>query len=675
MALIVVLAVLVTSSPTRADHAPAGHHPVDHAPADALPRAPEQVLVRWTEPLDVLERAAVLARLPSGDTPWPWPAGTAPDRVAITARVDALPLPGVGAGELARLARALTLDPFVEFAEVDRLIELGAPPSTRSYLAPLPDDPLFGLQWGLRNTGQRYESATSTVVGEPGVDVRALEAWSVSRGDPRVRVGVIDTAIDVGHPDLGDAVVEQRSTLDDRDAATKPGVHGTAVAGVIAARGRDGFGMTGLAPEVSIVSVVAFEELAARASTTTLGTILAAFEMAGTLDVDVINASWVTSDPSPLLLAAVADAGVPVVAASGNEGAVLTADTGRFPAGFTLPNLVSVTAIDPRGQVPAFANVGAEVIDVGAPGAFIATPGLGVGHVWAEGTSFAAPFVTAALALAVEVAPYATVEDMVDAVSWTSRPLPSLQRTTRSGGLLDAAALVRGVQRPVCRPDRLPAPAFVDVDDGGVHRDGIACVATTGVALGREDDTFAPDEWVTRAQLATFLARLLVLAGVDPDDPVLPVVPVDPEAPESPATVMIPSAVSDLSGRGGFVDVPPDSVHAPSIALLARLEIVVGDEDGLFHPDLAVNRGQMASVLVRTHLALTGLEQEPSRRWFVDTTLNVHADAADLARDLGIVRGVTRSEYRPGVPTLRGQMASFLARAMDALAREGVILG
>lgn len=666
-----MLAVLLASSPTRADPAP-----TDQTPADALPRSPEQVLVRWTEHLDDHARAAVLLGLSSEQIPWSWTAGTATTRVAITARVDALPMPGARAGELARVARALAAHPLVEFAEVDRLIEVGASSSsTLRHLVPVPDDPLFGLQWGLRNTGQRYESAASTVTGEPGVDVRALEAWSSSRGDPRIRVGVIDTAIDVGHPDLAGAIVEERSTLGGREAATEPGVHGTAVAGIIAARGRDGFGMVGLAPEVSIVSVVAFEELAARGSSTTLSTILAAFEVASALDVDVINASWVTSDPSPLLLAAVADAGVPVVAAAGNEGAVLTADTGRFPAGFTLPNLVSVTAIDPSGRIPVFANVGVEVIDVGAPGAFIATPGLGVGHVWAEGTSFAAPFVTAALALAVDVAPYASVEDMVDAVSWTSRPLPSLQRTTRSGGLLDAAALVRGVQRPVCRPDGLPAPSFVDVDERSVHRDGIACVAARGVALGRNDDTFAPDEPVTRAQLATFLARLLVLAGVDPDDPVLPVGPLDPEVPDSVTTATIPSVVDQPSGAGGFPDVPHDSVHAPSIALLARLEIVVGDADGLFRPDDAVNRGQMASVLVRTHLALTGTQLQPSRRWFVDTTLNVHADAADLARDLGIVRGVTRSQYLPGAPTRRGQMASFLARALDALAREGVILG
>lgn len=635
MALLVALALLVTSTSLTTRGAAHAEPGIDDG---AVRRAPEQVLVRWADDLDVDERAAVLRRRSVDAALRSGSVDAVPDLTPITARIDAVALPGAVPRELADVARALAADPLVELAEPDRVIEIGAPstrsagpvpapgPAPMSRLAPLPDDPLFGLQWGLRNTGQRYESATSTVVGQPGIDVRALEAWMTTRGDPRIQVGVIDTAIDVDHPDLEGAVVVQRSTLGLSDTALEPGVHGTAVAGVIAARGGDGFGMTGLAPEVSIVSVVAFEELAARASTTTLGTILAAFEVAGTLDVDVINASWVTSDPSPLLLSAVADAGVPVVAASGNEGAVLTADTGRFPAGFTLPNLVAVTAIDPSGRVPSFANVGAEVIDVGAPGSFIATPGLGAGHVWAEGTSFAAPFVTAALALAIEVAPYAGVDDVVDAVSWTSRPLPSLQRATRSGGLLDAAALVRGVQRPVCRPDQLPAPDFDDVDDADVHRDGIACVAGTGVALGRADGTFGPDEPVTRAQLATFLARLLVLAGVDPDDPVLPVLPVDPELPDTPDTPTAPdlpiapdtpTAPSSADARGtdnGFPDVSPDNVHEPSIALLARLGIVEGGSDGLFRPDEVVARGQMASVLVRTHLALTGAQQEPSRR-------------------------------------------------------------
>lgn len=676
-----------------------------------LPRADghlPRVLVRWEEGVEASARQLVLTR---------WAETLNLDSrfevdavVAVTSRVDAVELAGFDEPALQAAARTLVRDPAVALVEVDRVVEVRSA-SSPLRLAPVPDDPLFSLQWGLRNTGQRFESSLGPVVGEAGVDVRALEAWAETRGSAQIRVAVIDTAINTSHPDLADAVVLELSA--GAVGSRLPGVHGTAVSGVIAARADDGVGVAGLAPEISIVSIAAFDELAGSGSTTTIGSILEAFEIAAGTGAVAINASWVTSDPSALLLAAVADAGVPVIAASGNEGAVLTPQAARYPAGFDLPNLLAVTAVDPRGLVPSFANTGDGVVDIAAPGSFIAAPSLGEGHVWAEGTSFAAPFVTAAIALAVDVAPYASVDEVIDAVVWTSRPLPSLHRTTRTGGMLDAGALVRGIQRPVCRPDRLEPPDFPDVAATSVHASGIACVSLNGIAQGRADGSFDPAGPVTRAQLASFLARILVLAGVDPDDPQLPLPglgpdePLEPELPETPDTPDVPDItdgsdapdVSDSPGASDtsdtsdtsdasdaealqrtsldlpFLDVDPDDVHAEAIALLAQLGIVEGDGDGAFRPNETVTRGQMATVLTRAHQALLGVEREPSRRWFVDTTLDVHADAADIARDLGIVRGVTRDRFQPGAPTQRAQMASFLARALDALVREGVVLG
>ena len=61
-----------------------------------------------------------------------------------------------------------------------------------------PNDPSFPQEWGLDNTGQTVNFTTGT----PDADIDATEAWSVSTGSPSVTVAVIDTGVDLTHPDL-----------------------------------------------------------------------------------------------------------------------------------------------------------------------------------------------------------------------------------------------------------------------------------------------------------------------------------------------------------------------------------------------------------------------------------------------------------------------------------------
>jgi hypothetical protein len=247
----------------------------------------------------------------------------------------------------------------------------------------------------------------------------------------------------------------------------------------------------------------------------------------------------------------------------------------------------------------------------------------------------------AILALALGVAPYVGAEEVADAVTWTSRVLPSLTDTTGSGGMLDVDALVRGIQRPVCRPDELPQVAFSDVLRSSVHAPGISCLVVNDIVFGQTDGTYEPSEPVTRAQLSSLLARVLDDAGVAP-----------------------------TTAPPDFEDVDLTSVHASAISLLSSVEVVFGDTDGRFRPDEPVTRGQMASLLVRTYEQLTETSGVPSRPWFVDTVSSVHRTNIDVGRDLGILRGVGGDDYAPTTVTRRDQIASFVARTLDALARE-----
>ena len=113
-------------------------------------------------------------------------------------------------------------------------------PSFDDAFASPPEDPGFPLQWALQNTGQRVRALRGT----PGCDVRALEAWAVTRGDPEVVVAVIDTGADLAHPDLAPNLVPRgeedwdfADSGDPSPADEHVTSHGTHVAGTAAAAG------------------------------------------------------------------------------------------------------------------------------------------------------------------------------------------------------------------------------------------------------------------------------------------------------------------------------------------------------------------------------------------------------------------------------------------------------
>ena len=84
--------------------------------------------------------------------------------------------------------RTLEQDPRVAYAEPNFILHAAA----------TPNDPSFPQEWGLDNTGQMVNFTTGT----PDADIDAKEAWSVSTGSPSVTVAVIDTGVDLTHPDL-----------------------------------------------------------------------------------------------------------------------------------------------------------------------------------------------------------------------------------------------------------------------------------------------------------------------------------------------------------------------------------------------------------------------------------------------------------------------------------------
>jgi hypothetical protein len=144
--------------------------------------------------------------------------------------------------------------------------------------------------------------------------------------------------------------------------------------------------------------------------------------------------------------------------------------------------------------------------------------------------------------------------------------------------------------------------------------------------------------------MATFVARLLVAAGVD--------LPAD-----------APDAFDDDSG-------PAFDVHEPAIDQLAAVGIVTGKAARVYGPGDPVTRAQMATFLVRAYRHTTGADLPREQDWFRDDG-PPHGENVDRVTSARVGSGFRDGTYRPGVAVRRDQMASFLVRLLDVLVLEG----
>jgi subtilisin family serine protease len=226
---------------------------------------------------------------------------------------------------------------------------------------------------------------------DEGCAAQDMIGWSGWPSAFTPRVGMIDTGINPGHPALeGQKLTVHQAELDGRAGAGRR--HGTAIATMLV--GRMDYRVPGLLPNAELVAVEAFHR-------GYRGEQADAFSLAEAIDillreqVSVINMSF--SGPRNALLERLvtraAELEVGMVAAAGNGG---PGAEPAFPAAF--PQVVAVTAVDIRGTVYRQANQG-PYINLAAPGVRVwAAASISGGRLF-SGTSYAAPFVTATLAV------------------------------------------------------------------------------------------------------------------------------------------------------------------------------------------------------------------------------------------------------------------------------------
>lgn len=312
-------------------------------------------------------------------------------------------------------------------------------------------------QWdSARRSGQMWDSAWLTSLARSnGIDplkayqwgfqaVQAPDAQAIYAGSRGATVCIIDSGIDYYHPDIARNLRTTAETgtpgwnfvAGNADPADDAG-HGTAVAGIISGVLSNRHGVAGLARERIIVAKV----LDAHGSGSELNLALA-IDFCARNGADVVSMSLSTDQNSPAVARAVADAAardVALVAAAGNVGLCPTCI--RYPAAY--PNVISVGATLPSGKIAPYSAVGPKVSLV-APGWGIVTTTPGGSYAALNGTSFAAPAVSATMALLLEKNPSLTAAKAGSVVAKSARDLGAPGRDPYYGhGALDMEAAIR----------------------------------------------------------------------------------------------------------------------------------------------------------------------------------------------------------------------------------------
>lgn len=261
--------------------------------------------------------------------------------------------------------------------------------------------------------------------------VRAPQAWGATKGTD-VRVGIIDTGIDLSHPDLQANIAGGINVLKSDQPPLDDNGHGTHVAGTIAALNND-FGVVGVAPEAKLYAIKAFDA----DGTARVSDVIAGMEWCVANQIRLINFSFGSESGNESLrdaVRAVARHAI-LVAAAGNNG---RADSVDVPARY--PEVVAVAASTRGDQLASFTSRGPQVA-VAAPGEEITSTWLDGGYSTVSGTSMATPHVTALFALLMRRHPGLSRAQLLEVVRSTADPLIGVSEDG-GAGIVNAANAV-----------------------------------------------------------------------------------------------------------------------------------------------------------------------------------------------------------------------------------------
>jgi subtilisin family serine protease len=478
---------------------------------------PGQLLVKLKAGVgDASDVSEFVARLPGRIEP-----------LARSARGDLL-LVNLDGEAVEEAAARLRQDPRVEYAEPNYLWQRAA----------VPNDAFFNQQYALMNTG-------SFLAGKPGADIGATQAWDITTGSDDTIVAVIDTGVDLSHPDLApnawtntreipnngidddgngyvddvhgwNYVTKSPKLFDDPDNDW----HGTHVTGAIGAAGNNQIGVTGVAWHVKLM-VLKFLGAQTGSTADAVKAINYVLDQKRRgQNICVINASWAGTSESLTLKNAIIEAGnngILFVCAAGNGaigsiGEDLEANP-VYPAAWSadVSTIIAVAAVDNTDSFASFSNYGLTRVQVAAPGVFTISTVPNNDYGYGQGTSMSTPVVTGVAALLFSHEPNLNAAEARRRIVRTASPQPTLAGRIASAGRVNAYnALTNTVAhtptRPVIGTVGLTKKVVV-VDGIGFGTDG-AVIEVNGMALAKSrvnTDLTLPDG--TAAELLAKLGK------------------------------------------------------------------------------------------------------------------------------------------------------------------------
>jgi subtilisin family serine protease len=343
--------------------------------------------------------------------------------------------------------KALSQSDLVEFAEPNYIYRAEK----------TANDPMFGNLWGMKNIAQSDSQGSQ---GVKDVDIDAEGAWEIETGSDKTLVAVIDTGIDYNHSDLKDNVwtneieAKGKTGVDDDGNGIIDDIHGanffvanptgdpmddhghgSHCSGTIGAKGDDGKGIVGVNWNVKIMAV---KFLGADGGGTLEGAVKA-IDYATKMGAKIMSNSWGGGGFSQALkdvIESAHKAGALFVAAAGNDSA--NNDSGdHFPANYDVPNVLSVAAINNKGELASFSNYGMKVL-LAAPGVNIYSSLPKDKYASWSGTSMATPHVSGVAALLASHEPTLTNLQLKDRLVATVKPLGQIRKKVKSGGMVNA---------------------------------------------------------------------------------------------------------------------------------------------------------------------------------------------------------------------------------------------
>ncbi|MBM2809297.1 MAG: peptidase and subtilisin kexin sedolisin [Chloroflexi bacterium] len=317
----------------------------------------------------------------------------------------------VAEGLETRSVAALAVDPSVVWAQPNYVRRADS----------TPNDPRFRDQWGL----QRIQAPT---------------AWDITTGVASVVVAVLDTGVDLDHPDLRDRLVPGYNFFQPDELPMDDSGHGTHVAGTIAATANNSTGIAGVASGVSIMPIKVLNSRGAgRDSRVAQG-----IRWAVDHGANIVNMSFGGQDISPVLSEAVeyaSSSGVVLVVAAGNEGG----SEPNYPG--ATDSAIAVAATNSRDRRAMFSNYGSWV-DIAAPGTqIVSTYWDGASTYRAgTGTSMATPHVTGVIALMLSLKPGLSPAEVEEILKANADPLPD---DDVGSGRVNAARVLASIRSSV----------------------------------------------------------------------------------------------------------------------------------------------------------------------------------------------------------------------------------